>query len=722
VSIVGSSPGTGNESVADNAVQATPAGSQYPSGGEPQIAAPAPAQGYQYANIPQKLCDTPQWALAGPEKAPYLPGPIGPYNVSVHEERLLTFENAVTTVQRLGPEWGIGYVLRDTDPFTCIDLDVKDNTTEEQLARFTKIVEAFDSYTERSRSGKGAHVWIEGSIGEGKKRDGVEVYSQERFIVCTGDVVRDKPIAPRQQLLETLRAEMDRAAPPEEELEYVEDSDNDALSLAKRALDEDGNFTDDPFGRLFAGHWQDHYPSQSEADLALVTMLCRMTPSNTLAWNAFRLSRLGRRDKAARRDYKLRTLRQARAMVARDTEMIAHGREVSARLFTNANVEHEIKSNLATPNLAGLKGWPSPLDLIELSRRDPEPPRMIINDWLPVGYATLIAGHGGAGKSSIALYLAVCIALGIPFFGLPTQRRRVLYASCEDRADVLHWRLARICTHLRVNLADLAGHLMVLDLVGQNVTLWDRTAAGGNVTKALKLLAEAIHEHDTPAVFVDGVADVFGGNENDRGDVKRFVNALVGLIPPGAGALVLIHHVNKESAGSGTSEGYSGSTGWHNSVRARWYLYPETEATDEGVNRTGDLLLELQKSNLGRADHSMKFRWDESAHLFVGQVAHGISVSDHLERDETEREGILAALREVEEAGDYVPAAMQGSRTAHHVLSVRSSFPETLKSKAATKRFRRHIEHLRAIQEIHEDSMKRKNGKAVLIITLRSPA
>ncbi|MDE2317292.1 MAG: hypothetical protein KGK06_12870, partial [Xanthomonadaceae bacterium] len=69
-----------------------------------------------------------------------------------------------------------------------MDLDVKDETPPEVLARFQKIIETFDSYTERSTSGRGYHIWLKGDIGAGRRRDGVEVYSQERFIVCTGNV------------------------------------------------------------------------------------------------------------------------------------------------------------------------------------------------------------------------------------------------------------------------------------------------------------------------------------------------------------------------------------------------------------------------------------------------------------------------------------------------------------------------------------------------------
>lgn len=362
--------------------------------------------------------------------------------------------------------------------------------------------------------------------------------------------------------------------------------------------------------------------------------------------------------------------------------------------------------------------WPAPLDLRALADLEPQPPEMIIPDWLPCGYATLIAGHGGAGKSSIALYMAVCVALGRDFFGLETAPRRVLYLSCEDRTRVLHWRLNRICRHLGVSMAEVP--IEVRDLVGHDSILWERTSYGGQLTAAFETLAAVVRANSIDVIVVDGVADTFAGSENDRGDIKRFVNALVSLIPADTGAVLLVHHVNKAGAGTATAEGYSGSTGWHNSVRARWYLYPETEQTDDGVDRTGRLILELQKSNLGKADQSMTFEWDDGAHLFVGESIADMSAVTRNNRDEDERDGILAAMREIESQDDYVPAAQQGQRTALHVLATAESFPETLKSKRDRRRFWRHIEHLRRIQKIRESSIRRPNGHRTATITLQA--
>lgn len=78
-----------------------------------------------------------------------------------------------------------------------------------------------------------------------------------------------------------------------------------------------------------------------------------------------------------------------------------------------------------------------------------------------------------------------------------------------------------------------------------------------------------------------------------------------------------------------------------------------------------------------------------------------------------ERAGILDALRGCADSVPAipVPSAMQGQRTAFHVLSLRPEFPDSLRSgKPAVRRFRRQIEALRQIHAIEETSYRRANG------------
>lgn len=353
-----------------------------------------------------------------------------------------------------------------------------------------------------------------------------------------------------------------------------------------------------------------------------------------------------------------------------------------------------------------------PLDLKELARRDPVPPQYVIPDWLPCGEVSLLAGHGGGGKSAIALMLAVCVASGKPFYGLQVQRRKVAFASLEDGESVLHWRLARACAWLGVDLAGLAGWLEVFDASSAEAALIRDTREGAELTPAYDALATLAAGFG--GVVIDGASDAFDANENERRAVRKFIRALRKLVPP-EGFVLLLAHVDKFTArGNETTQAYSGSTAWSNSVRARWALQPESQGED------GDLLLTVQKSNHGKPGAQLRLQWNESAHVFVGALAMPTS---RLERDlaeADEREAILAALRTCTAAGNIVPAAMSGNRTAFHVLSAQAAFPASLRadSGAVRKRFRQQVEHLRAMGSIRDELIRRSDRHKVLALVL----
>ena len=382
--------------------------------------------------------------------------------------------------------------------------------------------------------------------------------------------------------------------------------------------------------------------------------------------------------------------------------------------------EHQAKAKAAAN-----AGWPGPLDLAALAAQVPPPPQFILPDWLPCGYATMLAGHGGAGKSYIALALAAHIAIGRTWCGLSVQRRKVLYLSCEDRLAVLHWRLRHICDHLEIDMAELVGWLDVRDLVGHDTIVWQPDEPPFT-TATYDVLAEQFRQSGAAVLVIDGITDAFGGDENSRWQVKSFVNSLLALIDPDDGALLLQAHVNKLTTigHNSTSEGYSGSTAWHNAVRARWYLSPETEKDEDGrAAKTGALKLELQKSNLGRADQTIMFRWSEAARMFLGEVAESGALNAALaaNRDRDERESILAAIGAVTEAGDYVPSSTRGERSAFNVLKASGKLsPSLTPAKGAVRRFWRHVEHLRSTRQIREGKWRRPCGHYTAILELET--
>lgn len=276
---------------------------------------------HNWANIPLELRQKPQWCFTCPSSNPQhnkAPRKIGNSFASVTSpSEWMSFEQACRNAQISGGS--IGYILTEDDNFSCIDLDVKDATnqpdqtkwtTQAEFDRFWQICQAFDSYTESSQSGKGLHIWVNGKIGAGLRRDGVEIYSQERFIICTGNIVINKPVTDKQELLNRLAKEISRASYKKIDLtdEEEEINDWDLLDIALSASNADkfnalchctGN--DHSSGAL-GNYTELGYKSQSEADLALMSIFTFYSKSNEQCRRLFRLTGLGKREKAVKDD------------------------------------------------------------------------------------------------------------------------------------------------------------------------------------------------------------------------------------------------------------------------------------------------------------------------------------------------------------------------------------------------------------------------------------
>lgn len=200
----------------------------------------------------------------------------------------------------------MGFVLSSDDPYTIIDLDdpfdeTKDRTYDQRVSLEQlndRILNAFPSYIERSQSGNGYHIIVKGSIPRGVNRDTVEIYSTQRYMVCTGDVYKSREIVDCQEMLTALFNEMAPQVVFGDLTEIDEDyemSDNSLMTVAMNAVNAD------KFNALCAGDMSE-YPSQSEADFALLAIIAFYTNSNEQVRRIFRMTPLGQREKALKND------------------------------------------------------------------------------------------------------------------------------------------------------------------------------------------------------------------------------------------------------------------------------------------------------------------------------------------------------------------------------------------------------------------------------------
>lgn len=142
--------------------------------------------------MPKELKMLDRWCLAGPidsnfHKAPclFVNGNLEPISVVTDLHRLMTFEDLTETLA-INPELNGGFVLVAGDNLTCIDLDLHDDDGYQRGEQMMAMVNAMQSYTELSQSGAGYHIWLKGEVAKTIKRHDIEVYSKERFIICTG--------------------------------------------------------------------------------------------------------------------------------------------------------------------------------------------------------------------------------------------------------------------------------------------------------------------------------------------------------------------------------------------------------------------------------------------------------------------------------------------------------------------------------------------------------
>lgn len=267
-------------------------------------------------------------------------------------------------------------------------------------------------------------------------------------------------------------------------------------------------------------------------------------------------------------------------------------------------------------------GPPEQLREIDMSDWDstPTPTReWAVPNRIPLEQTTLFSGEGETGKSIIELQLCVAHVLGRDWLGSMPEQRPAFYFAAEDNAKEIRIRLTGIAQHYGVTFADLiAAGLHLFSYTGEDALLATADRWGNlTATPLYDLLFEAAGDIKPVHIGLDTSADVFGGNESDRRQVKRFVGMLTKMAIMAHGSVVLLSHPSLTGISSGS--GLSGSTGWHNSVRARMYL---TRPSDDNEDADEDLReLQFLKNNYGRRDRKLMLRWCNGLFLPAGSEA-----------------------------------------------------------------------------------------------------
>lgn len=140
----------------------------------------------ELGNIPAELKALRRWVCVyGSSKVPFCPA-AGRAASASDPESWAGYEEAVSAVES-GRYDGLGFVFATGDGLVGIDIDAGFDPDGLMNRLCRDVVHACRSYTEKSRSGRGVHVIVRGSLPfAGRSGGGAEIYRSGRYFIMTG--------------------------------------------------------------------------------------------------------------------------------------------------------------------------------------------------------------------------------------------------------------------------------------------------------------------------------------------------------------------------------------------------------------------------------------------------------------------------------------------------------------------------------------------------------
>jgi hypothetical protein len=156
--------------------------------------------------------------------------------------------------------------------------------------------------------------------------------------------------------------------------------------------------------------------------------------------------------------------------------------------------------------------------------------QFLVQGLISAGSVGIAVGDSGIGKTPLIYQLALCVAAGIPWLGMPTSGGQVLYLDCENGA--LNSRDVR---------DSLSRHLGLLQCPENFLSSYD--------ISDVKHLSPAVDAVKPALVVIDTLRSFDSSAEENNTKAGAFIKSLRELGQKNRTAFLLIHHVKKQEGG-----------------------------------------------------------------------------------------------------------------------------------------------------------------------------
>ncbi len=190
-------------------------------------------------------------------------------------------------------------------------------------------------------------------------------------------------------------------------------------------------------------------------------------------------------------------------------------------------------------------------------------PAALVERYLYADLALLVAA-GGTGKTTLALWEAVHIALERPLYGRKSRGGWVLFLTGEDSREQLTARLREVCKGMglaELDLSRVRERVRISDLSGQPFKFAANVMGDVILTANVDRLIEALRDDPPALVVVDPYVSFGPGEASVNDGAQAMVLAARRLIRALGCCVRFIHHVGQEAARSATRDQYTGRGG-----------------------------------------------------------------------------------------------------------------------------------------------------------------
>lgn len=298
------------------------------------------------------------------------------------------------------------------------------------------------------------------------------------------------------------------------------------------------------------------------------------------------------------------------------------------------------------------------------------PPRpWLVEPWLLKGLVTEIVAAGGTGKSSLAIAIAACVALGDgKYLGINVREsRRVLIVNVEDDVLEMQKRLFAFRKLHGISAEALAGKIDCFNIDFDWQELVKKQGNELKRTDAVDRLIKKIKAGNYGLTFFDPLVEMHRVNENDNGDMAAVMNAFKRIARATDSSVATVHHTGKPpkgdpSAHAGSQSASRGASSIGGAVRAGMTMFTMSPAEAKHYQipesqRRNYVRVDASKGNL--SPHPGESVWFEKVNVPLGngegapafRPAHLIATNpDHPSREQ--KDMVYRQLSEWTVSGD----------------------------------------------------------------------